>query len=77
MECNGCVVIWISTIYMHYMDPYALDLFLYQELDLRGATLVLRYKGLSCFSGFSAIFPAFRLFPATSAFYGFDGADGF
>ena len=36
--------------------------FLYQELDFHRATLVLRYKGLSCFSGFSAIFPAFRLF---------------
>ena len=56
------MVIWISTISMDYMDLYALDLFLYQELDFDRATLVLRYKGLSCFSGFSAIFPAFRLF---------------
>ena len=37
---------------MDYMDLYALDLFLYQELDFHRATLVLRYKGLSCFSGY-------------------------
>ena len=78
MEWNGCVVIWISTIYMDYMDLYALDLFLYQELDFHRATLVLRYKGLSCFSGFSAIsgyilYMLYRL----HTFYDFDGADGF
>ena len=70
-------IIWISTIYMDYMDYYALDLFLYQELDFHRATLVLRYKGLCCFSGFSAIFPAFRLFFRLRAFYDFNVADGF
>ena len=43
---------------MDYMEFYALDLFHYQGLDFHRATLVLRYKGLSYFSGFSAIFPA-------------------
>ena len=73
MECNGCVLKRISTISMDYMDLYALDLFRYQELDFHRATLVLRYKGLSCFSGISVILPPFRLFFRLHAFYDFDG----
>ena len=38
-----------------YRSLYALDLFLYQELDFHRATLVLRYKGLSCFSGYMVL----------------------